>query len=100
MTFSPLALASCLLLPAAASATDLKIVTRLTVSPSLDYTSTEYISGPHSLQEINVGSDHMKGHHVVNIYTKTDSGNRRFVLDLERHEYVTYETDQYGVMIG
>jgi len=100
MTFSPLALASCLLLPAAASATDLKIVTRLTVSPSLDYTSTEYISGPHSRQEINVGSDNMKGHHLVNIYTKTDSGNRRFVLDLEGHEYVTYETDQYGVMVG
>ena len=100
MTFTPLALASCLLLPAAAAATDLKIATRHSVSPRFSYTSTEYLSGPHSRQEIDVGSDNMKGHHVVNIYTKTDSGNRRFVLDLEGHEYVTYETDQYGVMVG
>src|SRR5215471_18749043 len=100
MTFSPLALASCLLLPTASAATDLKIVTRHSVSPRFSYTSTEYLSGPHSRQEIDVGSDNMKGHHVANIYTKTDSGNRRFVLDLEGHEYVTYETDQYGVMAG
>jgi len=100
MTFTLVALASCLLLPAAALATDLRIVTRLTVNPRLDYTSTEYISGPNLRQETGLAMDNLKGHHLVNIYTKTDSGNRRFVLDLEGHEYVTYETDQYGVMVG
>ncbi|HKE30190.1 MAG TPA: hypothetical protein VKD65_00580 [Candidatus Angelobacter sp.] len=100
MTFSTLALASCLLLPAAASATDLKIVTRHSVSTRFNYTSTEYVSGPYSRHEIDVGSDNMKGHHLAHIYQKTETGGRRFVLDLEGHEYATYETDRYGVVAG
>lgn len=99
MPFSALVLSSLSFLmffPTTAPTDDLKIVTRYSFRDSTT-TITQYSSGSYRREENSRGMDNVEGHHLATIVHRGDAGNQNFMLDLDAHEYVVFETDQYGV---
>ena len=99
MAFSALvfsSLSSLMFFPTTAPTDDLKIVTRHSVG-DITTTLTQYSSGSYRRQENSRGMDNVEGHHLATIVHRGDAGNQNFMLDLDAHEYVVFETDQYGV---
>lgn len=99
MPFTTLVLSSFSLLmffPTTGPTDDLKIVTRHSFG-GITTTITQYSSGSYRRQENSQGMDNVEGHHLATIVHRGDAGNQNFMLDLDAHEYVVFETDEYGV---
>jgi len=91
---------TCLLfLSLPASAGDLKIVTRQSFNGRDTSTSTQYLSSARSRFQSANGIDNVEGHHLADIVHYGDVTNRNFILDLDAHEYTTYETDKRGIAL-
>lgn len=80
--------------------TDLKVVIRESFSLGQTITSTQYLSSSYSRFEWANGPANIAGHHIADIVHYGGSGNQRFMLDLDAHEYVFYETDKRGIRSG
>jgi len=78
---------------------DLKITTRHTSFGS-EFTTTTYYSGENSRSEMQVFSGDVKGHHRAIIRRKGNESTQVYDLDLDAHEYVSYQTDPRGINIG
>src|SRR5215813_1784825 len=97
-SFSWTTLIGLTLLPAAAlsqSSQDLKITTRQTLGSST-FTTTEYYSGQNSRSEIQLSSGKTMGHHRAIIRLRDPDKVQVYDLDLDSHEYVSYQTDWKG----
>ncbi|HEY6249333.1 MAG TPA: hypothetical protein VI685_05200 [Candidatus Angelobacter sp.] len=94
-----LALIFCLL-PPAASAADLKIVTRQSINDHDSATFTQYLTASRSRFESGRGIDNIAGHRIASIVHHGDTTNRNFTLDLDAHEYTVHETDKRGIQLG
>jgi|SRR5579862_2757913 len=79
---------------------DLKIVIRESFSLGQTITSTQYLSSSNSRFEWANGPANIAGHHIADIVHYGESANQRFMLDLDAHEYVFYETDKRGIKSG
>ncbi len=88
-------------LPAAAHAqsSDLKITTRHT-SIGSEFTATTYYSGEKSRSEAQIFSGNVKGQHRAIIRQKGAESVQVYDLDLDAHEYVSYQTNLRGVTPG
>ena len=75
---------------------DLKVVIRESFSIGQTITSIQYLSASNSRFEWENGPANIAGHHIADIVHYGDSANQRFMLDLDAHEYVFYETDKKG----
>lgn len=80
-----------------ASVPGVKIVTRQ-VTGSISDTRTEYLTENRLRNEWQTHAGDRIGHPMASIIQRP--ANRVFLLDLQAHEYVTYETDAQGVMFG
>ena len=78
---------------------DLKITTRHTSSGS-EFTTTTYYSGENSRSEMQIFSGNVKGHHRALIQKRGAGSIQVYDLDLEAHEYVSYQTDLRGITPG
>lgn len=87
--------------PAAAQtqSSDLKITTRHT-SNSSEFTSTIYYCGENSRSEAQMFSGTVKGHRRAIIRQKGSERVQVYDLDLDAHEYVSYQTNLLGVTPG
>src|SRR5258708_12902532 len=74
-----------------------KIVTRQ-VTGGLADTRTEYVTADRLRSEWQALPDH-SGYTMASI-VQGGERERVFVLDLQAHEYVTYETDSLGAALG
>jgi hypothetical protein len=74
---------------------DLKITTRHT-SGSSEFTSTIYYSGENSRSEMQFSSGDVKGHHRATIRFKGSNHIQGYELDLDSHEYISFQTDLRG----
>ena len=97
-------LASVCLLPSLVSAGqteshDLKITIRHT-SGSSEFTNTTYYSGENSRFEMQTFSGNVKGHRRAIIRRKGIENIQVYDLDLDAHEYVSYQTDLRGITPG
>ena len=81
------------------SGNDVKIVVRYSFRDHA-FTSTEYFSGSRYRQQSDAGMDNIEGHHTARIVLRRDITNQNFLLDLDAHEYVAFETDQRGIAVG
>ncbi|HEY6351560.1 MAG TPA: hypothetical protein VI636_19325 [Candidatus Angelobacter sp.] len=79
---------------------DLKVVIRESFSLGQTITSTQYLSSSYSRFEWANGPANIAGHHIADIVHYGESVNQRFMLDLDAHEYVFYETDKKGIRSG
>jgi hypothetical protein len=88
-------------LPAAAQtqSSDLKITTRHTSNRS-EFTTTTYYSGEKSRSEAQLFSGNVKGHHRAIIRQKGAERVQVYDLDLDAHEYVSYQTNLLGATPG
>lgn len=75
-----------------------KIVTRQ-VSGGFSDTRTEYLTANRLRSEWQTHAGERTGPPMASIVQR-GSTNRVFLLDLQAHEYVTYETDAQGVALG
>lgn len=91
----------CLLASAIAAgqteAHDLKITTRHGHGPN-DTTTTTYYSGENSRSEIQISAGDEKGHRRAVIRRKGADNIQIYDLDLDAHEYASYQTDLHGIM--
>jgi len=89
------------LVPAAAQtqSSDLKITTRHTFNRS-EFTNTTYYSGENSRSEIQLFSGNVKGHHRAVVRRKGAESVQVYDLDLDAHEYASYQTNLLGVNRG
>jgi hypothetical protein len=78
---------------------DLKITTRHTSSRS-EFTTTTYYSGENSRSEMQIFSGDVKGHHRALIQKRGAGSIQVYDLDLDAHEYVSYQTDLRGITPG
>jgi hypothetical protein len=78
---------------------DLKITTRHSSGAS-SYEITEYLSGENSRSEMQLFSGSMLGHHRALIRKKEVDKIRVYDLDLDAHEYVSYQTDLRGIRLN
>jgi hypothetical protein len=78
---------------------DLKITKRHT-SLGSEFTTTTYYSGENSRSEMQITSGDVKGHHRAIIRRKGNESTQIYDLDLDAHEYVSYETDLRGITLG
>ena len=83
-----------------ASASDLKIVTRNSTGANSATVLTEYLGASASRTETADKIDNLRGHRVVNIVQYGEAGNQNFMLDLDAHEYTSFETDKRGITLG
>jgi hypothetical protein len=74
---------------------DLKIATRHS-SRGSEFTTTIYYSGGNSRSEMQIFSGNVKGHHRAIIRRKGAESIQVYDLDLDIHEYVSYQTDLNG----
>lgn len=81
------------------SGSDVKIVVRQSFRDHA-FTSTEYFSGSRYRQQSDAKVDNIEGHHTARIVLHGDVTNQNFLLDLDAHEYVAFETDQRGIAVG
>lgn len=96
-----LAAVSCLLLFAIpARSTDLKIVTRESSERGQSSTRTEYLTASSSRFESRTRVNNIAGHRIAHITHYGESANEQFVLDLDAHEYVKYDSDKRGIRLG
>src|SRR5215470_4733119 len=75
-----------------------KIVTRQ-VTGTLSDTRTEYLTSNRLRSEWQTHNGDRSGPTMASIVLRGNT-NRVFVLDLQAHEYVTYETDAQGGALG
>jgi hypothetical protein len=78
------------------AASDLRVATRYTSGPREFTTRTEYFSGENSRSEIQISSGNVKGHHRALVRRKGAEVVQVYDLDLDGHEYVSYQTDLRG----
>ena len=78
---------------------DLKITTRHSYASS-ESMNTTYYSGENSRLEMQLSSGNVKGHHRAIIRRKGAESIQVYDLDLEAHEYVSYQTDLRGIAPG
>ena len=78
---------------------DLKITTRHTSNRS-EFTTTIYYSGQNSRSEAQMFSGNVKGHRRAIIRQKGAESVQVYDLDLDAHEYVSYQTNLLGVTPG
>lgn len=78
---------------------DLKIATRRT-SLGSEFTTTTYYSGENSRSEMQIFSGNVKGHHRAIIRRKGAESIQVYDLDVDAHEYVSYQTDLRGIKLG
>src|SRR5437016_5439799 len=77
---------------------DLKIVTRQSFgAASRSYTTTDYFSGANSRREFHSTFGNLSGHLLAMIVQRGEDKNHVYTLDLQLHEYTSYETDAHGV---
>lgn len=80
---------------------DLKITTRHTsFGNRSSFTTTTYYSGEESRSEIQISSGDVRGHHWALIRHKGAESIQVYHLDLDAHEYVSYQTDLRGIKPG
>lgn len=79
---------------------DLKIVIHESFSLGQTITSTQYLSSSNSRFEWANGPANVAGHRIADIVHYGESINQRFMLDLDAHEYIFYETDKNGAKSG
>lgn len=79
---------------------DLKVVTRESFSMGQTVTSIQYLSASYSRFEWANGPANVAGHHIADIVHYGESVNQRFMLDLDAHEYVFFESDKNGARSG
>lgn len=79
---------------------DLKIVIRESFSLGQTITSTQYLSSSNSRFEWANGPANVAGHRIADIVHYGETINQRFMLDLDAHEYVFFETDKKGIKSG
>jgi len=98
-----LLLSTCLLVSTIAASqtgtSDLKITIRHTSSLS-NFTTTTYYSGENSRSDMQIFSGNVKGHHRALIQKKGTTSIQAYDLDLDAHEYVSYQTNLQGVAPG
>jgi hypothetical protein len=75
-----------------------KIVTRQITAGYVD-TRTEYLTADHLRNEWRTQMGGQQGPPMASIIQSGEQ-NRVFVLDLQAHEYMTYETNSRGVVLG
>lgn len=75
-----------------------KIVTRQVTGGFAD-TKTEYLTANRLRNEWQTHAGDRVGHPMASIIQRAGT-NRVFLLDLQAQEYVSYETDSQGVMLG
>lgn len=75
-----------------------KIVTRQ-VTGGVSDTKTEYLTANRLRNEWQTRAGDRVGHPMASIIQRA-STSRVYLLDLQAHEYVSYETDSQGVMLG
>ncbi|HEY2913041.1 MAG TPA: hypothetical protein VGK21_06755 [Candidatus Angelobacter sp.] len=78
---------------------DLKITTRQTFNGN-EFTTTIYYSGENSRSEMQIFSGNVKGHRRAIIRQKGAESIQVYDLDLDAHEYVSYQTNLLGVTPG
>jgi hypothetical protein len=84
---------------------DLKLTIRNTFAPGRSHTITEYYSGENSRSEMQFASSEAQGyqvqgqHHAV-IRRHGPDKIQVYDLDLDSHEYVSYQTDLHGGVAG
>lgn len=78
---------------------DLKITTRQTSIRS-EFTTTTYYSGENSRSVMQISSGNVKGHHRALIRKRGAESIQVYDLDLDAHEYVSYQTNLLGVVPG
>lgn len=78
---------------------DLKITTRHT-SIGSEFTTTTYYSGENSRSVMQISSGNVKGHHRALIRKRGAESIQVYDLDLDAHEYVSYQTNLLGVVPG
>jgi len=71
---------------------DLKITKRHT-SLGSEFKTTTYYSGENSRSEMQISSGDVKGHHRAVIRRKANESTQVYDLDLDAHEYLSYQTD-------
>ena len=86
------------LAPAPPAVNGVKIVTRQVTGGFID-TRTEYLTTDRLRNEWQTQMGGHQGPPMASIVQRGDH-NRVFVLDLQAHEYMTYETDSRGVTMG
>lgn len=79
---------------------DVKVVIRESFSIGQTITSIQYLNASNSRFEWANGPANIAGHHIADIVHYGDSANQRYMLDLDAHEYVFYETDKKGSTSG
>lgn len=79
---------------------DLKVVIKESFSLGQTITSTQYLSASNSRFEWANGPANIAGHHIADIVHYGETVNQRFMLDLDAHEYVFFETDKKGARSG
>jgi hypothetical protein len=82
--------------PSDLASKDLKITTRHS-SGSSSFDVTEYLSGENSRTEMQRFSGNVQGHHRALIRKKEADKIQVYDLDLDAHEYVSYQTDLRGI---
>jgi hypothetical protein len=95
----PICLLASLVVAGQTQPNDLKITTRHSYSGS-EHTTTTYYSGESSRSEMQISSGNVKGHHRAIIRRKGAESIQVYDLDLEAHEYVSYQTDLRGITPG
>lgn len=75
-----------------------KIVTRQ-VTGGVSDTKTEYLTANRLRNEWQTHAGDRIGHPMASIIQRAGT-NRIFLMDMQAHEYVSYETDSQGVMLG
>ena len=95
----PLCLLAALVSTGQPDAHDLKITTRHT-SLGSEFTTTSYYSGENSRSEMQISSGNVKGHHRALIRKKGAESIQVYDLDLDTHEYASYQTDLRGIKFG
>ena len=104
-TLTRLLLPVCLLASAVStgqpSAHDLKITTRHTsMGGGSSFTTTTYHSGENSRSEMQIFSGNVKGHRRALVRQKRAESIQVYDLDLDAHEYMSYQTDLRGIKFG
>lgn len=95
----PVCLLASLVLAGQTQLNDLKITTKHSYSGS-EHTTTTYYSGENSRSEMQIISGNVKGHHRAIIRRKGVENIQVYDLDLDAHEYVSYQTDLRGITPG
>jgi hypothetical protein len=78
---------------------DLKITIRRGTGTH-SFTTTEYYSGENARSEMQFESGEIKGHHRAVIRRRGTDSIQVYDVDLDAHEYVSYQTDMHGLAQG